>query len=115
MTTPLLLGLLLSAALPAAPGPPLCRVVATVRGIPFPPLRSITLTLRPDCPPDGHAFVRLKSSSGATDPTSSWDELTRLNPAILFRGVLPHWVAEWQAGSGKTYRIPESPSPTGGP
>jgi hypothetical protein len=115
MTTPLLLGLLLSAALPASVGPPLCRVTASVRGIPFPPLRTITVKLRPECPTDGHAFVRLKSTSGATDPAFSWDELTFNAPSILFRGVLPNWSSEWQAGSGKTYRIPETLSRPGGP
>ena len=101
--TPLLLGLLLS----AAPGPPLCRVTASVRSIPFLALRSITLRLRSECPPEGHAFVRLKSTSGATDPAYGWEELTRNSPSILFRGVLLNWSSEWQAGSGATYRIPE--------
>ena len=106
MTTPILLSLLLSAA--PLPGPPLCRVTAVYRGIPFPPLRSVTVRLRPECPAAGHAFVRLQSTSGATDPAYGWDELTYNDPSILFRGVLPNWRAEWQAESGKTYTIPEA-------
>ena len=102
----LALALLLGSAA-STPSPPLCRVTATVRGIPFPPLRSITLRLRPECPPDGHAFVRLASTSGATDPVYGWDELTYNNPVTVFRGVLPHWHSEWQAWSGKPYVIPE--------
>jgi hypothetical protein len=107
MTTPLLLGILLSAILPAAPGPPLCRVTAAVYGIPFLSFRTVTVRLRPECPADGRAFVRLQSSSGATDPAYGWDELTYSNPTLRFQGVLPNWWPEWQAGSGKAYRIPE--------
>ena len=109
MTTfPLLLTVLLSTP-PAASGPPLCRVTAVSHGIPTPPLRTIVIRLRPDCAPDEHAFVRLKSTYGSTDPVYGWEQLTYNSPFVIFRGVLPNWTPEWQAASGITYRIPEGP------
>lgn len=104
----LLAALLLGAAPSAAiPPPPLCRVTAFSVHIPFPPLRSIRVELRPECPLAGHAFVRLKSTSGATDPVYGWDELTYNAPSVTFRGVLSNWGLEWKAASIKTYPVPE--------
>ena len=96
-----------SAAAPAANAPPLCRVSASSVGIPFPPLRTVVLRLRPECPASGHAFVRLKSSFNATDPVYGWDELTYNAPSVTFRGVLSNWGLEWKAASIKTYPVPE--------
>jgi len=107
----ILLAALLSgaaSAVVARPPPVLCRVQATSERILFPPLRSITLSLRPECPDHAHAYVRLRSETGATDPLDgSFRELTRSRPALTFSGVLNHWHSEWQAASGATYTIPE--------
>lgn len=100
-----------SAAAASSPSPPLCRVVAVSLSIPFPPLRSVRVSLRPECPPGGHAFIRLKSSYGPTDPLYGWAELTTSHPTLLFRGVLGNWTTEWEAASGKPYTVPELTGP----
>ena len=93
----------------AQSGPqPLCRVVAVSYSIPIPPLRSLTLTLRPGCPPNGHADVRLHSSSGATDPAYGFNLLTPDTPTITYSGVLSNWLAEWQDASGRTWHVREN-------
>ena len=104
------LALLLFVLLGAAPAPliPLCRVTVTASNLPWPPLRSLTIALRPDCL-NGHAFVRLASSFGPTDPPNGWRERTTLNPRTRYDGVIGNWHPEWQAASGITYRIPERP------
>ncbi len=101
--------LLLGAALltSAAPPPePLCRVSASSITSPFRPLRKVIVKLR-DCAPNGHAFVRLQSSSGATDPVYGWRELNAARPGFTFTGVLPHWKPQWEAASGLAYTVPE--------
>jgi hypothetical protein len=112
--TALLIGAISAAAISSL-SPPLCRVIATSEGISFPPLRVVTLTLRPGCPAGGHAFVHLVSTSGATDPMNRFIELMRLAPNVTYRGVLPNWHAEWKSESDVTYTIPETPVRTGGP
>ena len=110
MLRPILLAaLMLGAASSSAADPPLCRVTAVSRGIPTPPMRTIIIRLRPDCPPNGQAFVRLRSTFGSTDPVYGWEKLTIFSPFVIFRGVLPNWTPEWQAASGLAYRIPEGP------
>ncbi|MGY2892738.1 hypothetical protein [Deinococcus sp. UYEF24] len=112
MKSILVLAALLTGAASAAlsrPPPVLCRVSATSERILFPPLRSITLSLRPECPENAHAYVRLHSETGATDPLDgSFRELTRSRPTLTFNGVLTHWRPEWQAASGRTYTVPEN-------
>ena len=94
--------------------PPLCRVQASATAL-FMGLRSIDISLRPECPPLGHAYVRLRSTTGATDPAYSWRELTQDAPGTRFLGVVEHWRPEWQAASGLAYRIPEQARRTDAP
>jgi len=110
MKTLLFAALLLGGASAAIAQPPpvLCRVQATSECLLFPPLRSITLSLRPECPDHTYAYVHLHSETGATDPPGgSFKELTRSRPVLTFSGVLNHWRPEWQAASGRTYTVPE--------
>ena len=73
---------------------------------PFHPLRKVIVKLR-DCAPNGHAFVRLQSTSGATDPVYGWRELNARRQGFTFTGVLPNWKLQWQAASGLAYVVPE--------
>lgn len=108
----LLPALLLPALLMArpSPGPPLCRVRAAALGnLYLPALRTVSVQLKPGCPVNGHAWVRLRSEAGATDPVYGWIELTADTPSHTFLGALSNWHPEWEAESGLTYRVPEKP------
>ena len=111
----LLLGLLVSAAPPGPAAPaPLCHVRAVSAGIPMPPLRVIIVGLRPGCPPNGHALIRLVSDSGATDPADGYAELNNADPSMTYRGVLPGWKLVWKAQSERYYTVPEGAVRGGG-
>ena len=90
-----------------SPSPPLCRVRAAGLTTSFGVLRDVAVRLAPDCPPNGRAFIRLESPSGATDPVYDFYELDTTDPAHRFFGVLPHWKLKWRAASGTTYTVPE--------
>lgn len=93
---------------PAAPAAPvlLCRVLvtSTPRGN---MLRTLTIELRPDCPPHGVAYVRLASALGGhlpDDPPGAYS----LRPGQTLRRVaLPWWHVEWLSASNKPYRVRE--------
>ena len=102
---------------PPAP-PPLCRVQASATPSPVPWLTSITVTLRPRCPLNGSAQVRLLSDLGSTDPPVGWLTLTPCRRAdeqactVTWRGVLLrplNWHPQWEATSGRPYDIPLRP------
>ena len=89
-------------ALTAPLAAPLCRVQG---GVQRNALKSytVTFTTRPECPENGYALVRM--TGGAITP---WRTVTPGIPAVFYR-VPWYWRAEWQAASGKTYRIPLPP------
>lgn len=102
--------LLLSAALlvvwPALAGlaviPPrtLCRVEVVTTPALIAGTYNIKITTRPECPPNGYAFVR--AESGRIYP---WRMVTPGQPATV-RGVAWWWRITWQAASGKRYTVP---------
>lgn len=93
-----------------APEPPLCRVVAAQSAELF-GLRTVIVGLRPGCPKTGRAYVRLQSSSGATDPPNDWLELSDAVPSHPFLGVLSIWRPQWRSASGKSWPVPERGAP----
>lgn len=96
------------------PSPPLCRVVGSTAPSRLPWLESITVTLRPGCPPGGEARVLLMSRQGATDPQNGYQVLTPCaadsrSCTYTWRGVLRSdlgWRPRWIAASGRIYDIP---------
>lgn len=107
-----------------APAPPLCRVTATAQPSAVPFLLNIEVAVRPDCPQNGVAYVRLENRyTGALDPVHGFVTLRGSYPrAHVFRGVLPPytdafgntvgWMPYWSAASGLSYRVPVLYPPT---
>lgn len=102
--------LTLLSLLALAPSPPLCRVQATARPYgPYNTQRVLTVTVRPDCPPGGVAYVRLASLIGGSLPDSPPGRYI-VRPGLPLRRVaLPWWHVEWLSASGRAaYRVPET-------
>ena len=88
------------AAPPAGgPAPPLCRVDRSAVPGAIPGTYTVTLRTVPDCPPDGHAYVRLES--GRVYP---WREITP-GQRVTYKGVPWYWRGAWRAASGIVYRF----------
>ena len=107
----LLLGVALtspSGAVVLAPPAPLCRVTASIRPAwRFSSVQQLTVTLTPDCPPDGIARIRLGQYGGpgsrATGPTET---LTASRPTIIWPAQPRYRTVLWVSQSGKTYTVP---------
>lgn len=98
----------------ARPDPPLCRVVAhyTPVGWPYWTLpedrfRTIEVTLRPGCPPEGEAAVLLLNPvSGRTLPDTDAYTLNRYTTTLRITGLTPGWTVLWRSASGRVYQVP---------
>ena len=84
---------------------PLCRVQVSTG--PHWLGRELSVTPRPGCPVDGVAYLRLSSGFGGSQPDNPPGRYT-LKPGQVFRvAVLDWWHLDWQARSGKWWRVPE--------
>lgn len=72
----LLIGAVSTAVAPTAASPPLCFMEAHADYSVIPWLATITVRLKPGCPPSGLANVRLMSDASSTDPPNDWLALT---------------------------------------
>ena len=101
---------LIAAAAPGGPAPPLCRVERFAVPGALPGFYTVVVRTVPDCPPDGHAYVRLES--GRVYP---WREITP-GQRVTYKGVPWYWRGAWRAASGIVYRfeIPGMHAPWGG-
>ncbi|SMB86482.1 hypothetical protein [Deinococcus hopiensis] len=111
------------ADLPASRPPPvLCRVTAAYQPSVWPPFtppeerfRRIIITLRPGCPDDGEARIRLANTSGRTLPERGYYTLTPDDPVRYIPNspstaiTTPGWTVYWLAASGKQYEVTQAP------
>lgn len=100
----LLLALLLGSGAGAAP---LCRVTAESRpGIWTSSLRTITVRLVPDCPPDGVALIHLGAYGGpGSKRVGPAVRLDDDHPVIVFGGQPIYRTVLWEARSGRLYQV----------
>jgi hypothetical protein len=97
---------------PAAHSTPFSKNPCKVEAIAHPSaiyfLRNVELRLKPGCPANGSAQVRLYSNIGSSDPGNGWITLTPKHPSFVFRGVLLHplnWRPQWRSSSGIPYDV----------
>lgn len=86
---------------------PLCRVKADSRpGLWASSFRTLTVTLAPDCPPDGVALIHLGAYGGpGSKRVGPAVRLDKDHPVIVF-GAQPVWrTVLWEALSGKLWRV----------
>lgn len=84
--------------------PPLCRVQASSAPSRLPGFYDVTIELRPDCPPNAVADVRLESYVGGTWPRKGWFRVTKARP--LKRSGIPwYWRVAWRSASGQPYPL----------
>ncbi|UQN06750.1 hypothetical protein [Deinococcus sp. QL22] len=106
----MILAVALSHAVSAAPlsapaPPPLCTVVATAS--PAIVGRWLTVQLKPGCPPNGVARLRLVSKLGGSQPDFP-PGLYTLYPGQTFRKVaLSWWSLVWVDRIGREWRVSE--------
>ena len=84
-----------------APAAPLCRVEAQATPDRLPNFFRVVVRLRPDCPPDSVADVRLESYVGGTWPRKGWFRVTKTKPLIR-SGIPWYWRAAWRRADGHT-------------
>lgn len=92
----------------AQPVAPLCRVQAAVRPLSWASsLRSIAVSLTPDCPPNGVARIRLGGYGGpgsrATGPTET---LSAARPLVIWAAQPSYRTVLWLSQSGIPYPVP---------
>ncbi len=85
-----------------APDPPLCTVKAEATPSLLPGFYRVTIALRPDCPRNAVADVRLESYLGGQYPRRGWFRITRTQPLIR-TGVPWYWRGSWRKGNGEPF------------
>lgn len=96
-----------------SPTPPLCRVIATTTQDTIPGFYTVTVRLRPGCPQDAVANVRLESYVGGGHPSEPiWLRITYTEPLIR-SGVPWYWRGSWESKSGLAYpfKLPNMKTP----
>lgn len=92
---------------PARSDPPLCRVQAFAKPVPLG--RRLTFALRPECPLNSVAHVRLSSRWGGSLPGNPPGVYTLRPGQTLTYTVLNHWWLDWRDRSKRLWRVPETP------
>lgn len=90
-----------------APAPTLCRVQVITPDHPGDFQRRLTIRLRPGCPPNGFARVRLASKLGGRLPDDPPGAYVLRPGQELRRTVLRWWRVEWLSASGTPYTVRE--------
>lgn len=114
VTALLVLGaaLLASVAAPQSPDPPLCQVVVATTPSPLPGFYTVVVSLKPDCPANAVADVRLESYIGGRYPRVGFFRVTRSHP-LKRNGVPWYWRVGWRSASGTVFplTLPDTRTP----
>ncbi len=96
------------------PAPPLCTVTAVFSPLwwnrltlnnGLPAVMSVSVALKPDCPPNGHADVFFDTGVRLV-PEDGPYTLTPDAPSVTVSGVPGYWMPRWRAASGLLYTVP---------
>lgn len=88
----------------AAPDPPLCPVAVATTPSPLPGFYAVVVALKPDCPPNAVADVRLESYIGGRYPRTGFFRVTRTHP-LKRNGVPWYWRVGWRSASGQVFPL----------
>lgn len=84
--------------------PPLCRVQVSSAPSRLPGFYGVTIELRPECPVDAVADVRLESYIGGRYPRTGFFRVTRSHP-LKRSGVPWYWRVGWRSASGQVFPL----------
>lgn len=88
----------------AAPDPPLCQVTVATTPSPLPGFYTVVVSLKPDCPANAAADVRLESYIGGRYPRNGFFRVTRSHP-LKRSGVPWYWRVGWRSASGQVFPL----------
>ena len=84
--------------------PPLCQVTVATTPSPLPGFYAVVVSLKPDCPANAVADVRLESSIGGRYPRPGFFRVTRSHP-LKRSGVPWYWRVGWRSASGQVFPL----------